>query len=225
MIISSHPTKPNSFMKQSTIILGLALIAAAVTGCVVTSIYPFYRTKDVTFDPALMGKWIAENETNSATASEYWLFESNNSQTLKLLTINGGDWRFETNNSHMMKLTTISGDTTNAYDAVLFNLGGAKFLDCLIRERHEMHTPGHILLRVESLAPELKVSPLDYGWLKELVADKPSTLRHILVPGEAGAESSGENLVLTADTAELQKFIRKHLKTEEAWSSPIVMKR
>lgn len=223
--MSSHPTKLNSVMKRSMMIIGFALIAAVVAGCVVTSIYPFYRPKDAVYDPALMGKWIAENETNSATASEYWLFESNNSQTLKLLTINGGDWRFETNNSHMMKLTTISGDTTNAYDAVLFNLGGAKFLDCLIRERHEMHTPGHILLRVESLAPELKVSPLDIGWLKKLVADKPRAIRHVFVPNEASAESTGENLVLTADTTELQRFIRKHLKTDEAWSSPIVMKR
>jgi len=30
--------------------------------------------------------------------------------------------------------------------------------------------------------------------------------------------------VLTADTVELQRFILEHLKTEEAWGEPIVLK-
>ena len=65
---------------------------------------------------------------------------------------------------------------------------------------------------------------LDYDWLTKLIEKHPKAIRHIVVPKKLG-EDGGGDLVLTADTAELQKFILKHEKTAGAFGDGIVMQR
>ena len=184
----------------STLAVALLLLA----GCVVTSVYPYYTAKDVTFDPALLGTWSDPAKTNAD--AEAWVFEKLEAQTYK--------W------------TVRESKETNAFDAHLFTLGGAKFLDALPRERAEYNTPAHVLLRVIRLQPQLELQILSYDWLAKLVESKPKAIRHVVVPKEAGSSDKGGGLLtLTADTAELQKFIRKHLNNTNAWGEPLVMKK
>jgi hypothetical protein len=204
MKTNNEPTRLNHNRKLGALFAGIIIVAGLIAGCVVTSVYPYYQTKDVSFDAALLGKWIPADATNASTADEFWTFEKINDRTYKLTTID---------------------NKTNQYDAVLFNLGGATFLDCLTRERGEIQTPSHILLRTEIVQSQLKMTLLDYKWLGELIEKNPRAIRHIIVANEAGTDGGGGQLVLTADTAELQKFILKHLKTKEAWGDPLVMKR
>lgn len=181
--------------------IGIALVLLA--GCVVNSVYPFYTAKDLTFDPALLGVWSDPEETN--TSQETWTFEQLGVQTYKL--------------------TIRDGSETNEFDTHLFTLGGQKFLDSLPRSRAEYHTPSHFLLRVKRIAPSLELQLLNYEWLKELVEKKPKTIRHIIVPDKAGDSQDKGTLTLTADTAELQKFVLKHLNNTNAWIDPMVMKK
>ena len=204
MKTNNEPTRLNHNRKLGALFAGIIIVAGLIAGCVVTSVYPYYQTKDVSFDAALLGKWIPADATNASTADEFWTFEKINDRTYKLTTID---------------------NKTNQYDAVLFNLGGATFLDCLTRERGEIQTPSHILLRTEIVQSQLKMTLLDYKWLGDLIEKNPRAIRHIIVANEAGTDGGGGQLVLTADTAELQKFILKHLKTKEAWGDPLVMKR
>lgn len=189
-------------MKRITVsILGVALILLA--GCVVTSVYPYYTAKDLTFDPALLGTWSDPAETNADR--ETWTFEKLEAQTYKLVIR-------DTNK-------------TNEFDVHLFTLGNAKFLDALPRERHEYTTPNHVLLHVKNLQPQLELRVLSYDWLGKLLETNPKAIRHIVVPkGPRDSDDRGE-ITLTADTAELQKFIRKHLKNADAWGDPMVMKK
>lgn len=190
-------------MKRITVtLLGLALVLMA--GCVVTSVYPYYTAKDLTFDPALLGDWREPDKTNAE--AELWTFEKLEAQTYK--------WTVRDNNK------------TNEFDAHLFTLGGAKLIDALPRERHDYHTPGHVLLRVSKLQSQLEFQILNYEWLAKLVEANPKAIRHVVVPKEAGTSDKDEGLiVLTADTAELQKFIRKQLNNTNAWGEPMVMKK
>lgn len=182
---------------------GIMIVACLIAGCVVMSIYPYYKAKDVSFDDALLGKWIPEEATNASAASEFWTFEKINDRTYKLTTVEG---------------------KTNQYDVVRFKLGGATFLDCLTRERSDVQTPNHILMRTEIVGSQLKMELLDYKWLCDLIEKNPRVIRHVLVANESGSGGGGQ-VVLTADTAELQKFILKHLKTTNAWVEPLIMKR
>jgi len=182
-------------------LLGLTLIG--LTGCVVSSVYPYYTAKDVGFDLALLGTWSDPEETN--VARETWTFEKIGSQTYQL--------------------TTRDDSETNTFDVHLFTLRGQKFLDCLPRERHAYTAPTHVLLRVKSIQPRLEMDLLDYEWLGNLVEANPKAIRHVSIPGAAGGSKRDALLTLTAETIELQKFILKHLKTEAAWGDPMIMKK
>jgi hypothetical protein len=178
---------------------GLALMAF-LAGCVVTSVYPFYADKDVVFDPLLLGAWAETGSTNSANEQ----------------------WRFEKADGQAYKFTIQETEKRTEFDAHLFNLKGILFLDLYPRERPDYSLPPHYLLKVARIAPALEVSVLDYDWLTKLIEDHPNAVRHVVVPKKLG-ESGGGEIVLTADTKELQTFILKHLKTEGAFGKGQVM--
>lgn len=191
--------------KPSLARLAFQALAGAVllfSGCVVMSIYPYYTAKDVTFDPALLGTW--SDPVDTSATKETWTFTKQEAQSYRL---------------------EIRGDNkTNAFGAHLFTLSGAKFLDALPCERHEYNTPAHLLLRVTSLQPQLEMHVLNYEWLAKLLEKNPKALRHIVVPKSSCSED-GEMLTLTAETKELQQFIRKHLNDTNAWSEVMVLKK
>ena len=173
-----------------------------LTGCVVTSICPFYQTKDLTFDPALLGVW--QDAKEDSTDKETWTFEKLDDRTYKLI--------------------ATDGEKKNEFDAHLFQLKGALFLDLLSRERPDNAAPLHFLMRVDAVSPNLQMRLLKYEWLAKLVEQNPKVIRHTIVP-KKGGDGEGGDLVLTADTAELQKFTVKHLKTADAWSDPVKLKK
>ncbi len=181
--------------------IGLALMTMLV-GCVVTSVYPFYTAKDVVFDPALIGTWAEAGSTNAAN----------------------DHWRFEKAHGQAYKLTVQDNEKRTEYDAHLFKLKGGLFLDFCPRERPDNALPVHYLLKVTRVAPALEMNLLDYEWLKTLLEKNKKAIRHIVVPKKLGEAGDGD-LFLTADTAELQKFVLMHEKTEGAFGRSEVMLR
>jgi hypothetical protein len=71
-------------------------------------------------------------------------------------------------------------------------------------------------MRLDSLSPQLELRLLNYDWLAKLVEKNLKAIGHTIVPKKAGNGSDGGDLVITADTAELQRFISRHLKTAAA---------
>ena len=83
----------NHFMK--TRILKLVVSGAALSmlaGCIVLSVYPFYNTKDLIFDPNLAGRWAKADTTN-----EFWQFTASGEKSYTL--------------------TTVDASSTNCFDA------------------------------------------------------------------------------------------------------------
>ena len=181
---------------------GVAL--TLLTGCVTLSVYPYYNAKDVQFDPALIGVWVEPGKSDSE----------------------GQSWSFEKINDQTYRMTVTDQNDKTEFDARLFKLKDYTFLDCLVREHSDYSAPCHLLLRVDRLQPTLELRPLDYEWLGKLLEKQPKALRHTIVT-HASAPKGDEtkNFVLTADTAELQKFVLKHIQTKEAWDDALVMKR
>jgi hypothetical protein len=175
-------------------LLPLAGCALLLAACLVTSVYPFYTGKDVAFEPALAGNW-----TNSTDAQERWGFEAINTNSYRL--------------------TYITKDSTNVMQATLFKLRGNLFLDLFTSEIKDdvqpPPIPSHFLFRMNQIKPSVKMAPLNYEWLAKLLDANPKALRHHLIGDEKDKDK--QRLVLTADTAELQKFIIKHLYTTDAW--------
>lgn len=188
-------------MKKLTFAL-MTAGAAVLTGCLVTSVYPFHTEKDLAFEPGLVGDW-----TNVKEAGDHW--------------------KFEKEGSNAYRLTYSSGDKTNVVQAHLFKLRGESFLDLFTPEGNDQiqppPIPSHFLLRVFQLQPAVRMASLDYDWLKETLAANPKALRHHVI--KLGDKPDDERIVLTADTAELQMFVINHLKTKEAWKDDFELKR
>jgi hypothetical protein len=173
----------------------LAVSLVALAGCVVTSIYPYYTAKDIVTDPALAGQWAEAGETN--VARKHWQFEAGTNQTYTLF-VQDGDERTE-------------------FTAHLFQLKNHRFIDALPVNRADDQVPPHYLLHVRRLdGAELVMSIMSYGWLEELVKQRPKAIRHLWIDPKADEPASGR-LVLTADTVELQAFVLKHLDNTNAF--------
>jgi hypothetical protein len=192
--------KPEAYMKTTKEMTILLVSAAAVifVGCVATSVYPFYGEKDVVFEPALLGHWTKPQHPEER-------------------------WTFERDNRNGYRVACVSTDSTNTGQAHSFKLGGQMFLDLSAPTWKEdiqpEPVPSHILTRVTQVRPALKMSDLSYDWLKELLATNPAAIRHLVI--RTGDKPEDRRVVLTADTAELQRFVLSHLKTERAWKESL----
>ena len=182
----------------------IALISAALflTGCLITSVYPFYSGKTSVFEPALLGQW-----RNVHQPGERWMFEQKGE------------------NAYL--LTYVSGGKISVLNARSFQLRGHLFLDLFFTDLpadiQPPPIPSHMLLRVFQMDPTLKLAPLDYPWLTRILAENPAALRHHVI--KSGDRPPDRRIVLTAETAELQQFIIQHLNTSEAWADSLELKR
>jgi hypothetical protein len=176
------------------ILIAAGLALTLVSGCVVTSVYPFYLEKDVVFEPALLGSW-----QKAGQPDEHWTFARDKA------------------NGYLV--TCVSKDTTNVFQGHAFKLHGEKFLDLSTAQWKEdiqpEPVPSHLLVRIGQIAPSLKMANLKYDWLGELVARSPEAIRNIVI--KTGDRPEDRRVVLTADTAELQRFVIKNLKTKGDW--------
>jgi hypothetical protein len=104
-------------------------------------------------------------------------------------------------------------------------LGGFLFLDTQVEgpeminnDFYRMHfIPGHIFSRVRLEGDNLSLAMLDPDSLKKMIEEKKADIGHELF-GDDG-------IVLTAPTAELQKFMLKCAGDTEAFGEPMKLKR
>jgi hypothetical protein len=178
-------------MKKRNLIAIVA--AAALLAACIPSVNPFYTEKDVVLDPNLLGEW---QEKDNANNPEIWKFEQS------------------TNNA--FDLTVTEEGKTGKFRAHLFKLKQERFLDLIPTECNFATNqaylvgfsvfPGHLLMRVGQTDPELQIAVCDYDWLGKFLQKNPKALGHHM---------EDENMVLTADTRDLQKFVMNHLGTNQ----------
>ena len=172
-------------------IWGLALSAALVvlTGCDVSSVFPFFAEKDVVTDDAILGTWKDsegyEIKRGEGKAYEFAMLPKNDKQSGTL---------------H------------------LFELGGVRFMDLHFKtiEAPQMIEP-HLLCKVHTLQPTVKVVWLKASWVKAQLAKNPQ-----LRPASPGEKS---DVVLAGSTADLRQFLLKNKDNPEAWDTETEWKR
>ncbi len=171
-----------------------------LAGCIVTSVYPFYTSKDIVAEPGLAGKWASTNDEN-----EHWTFEKDETKAFRL--------------------TYTTKSSTNIISATPFKLGENKLLDLMGDPEAGSETqpppiPSHFLLRLVRTSPNVTMVPMDYDWLTQVITNNPAAIRHHFI-----GEGEKRRMVLTADTKELQGFVISHLRTKEAWGEAIELRR
>lgn len=173
----------------------LVASAALFCACFPLSINPIYTDKDRVFVPQLLGRWSGED------SETIWAFSAHDPDSYRL---------------------ELSGEEeeTAVFTVHLARVEGTLLIDFLPghpqkdedEELEEMHLLRlHSFAVVEQLEPTLKMSFLRQDWLEKFLEENPQALGHM---------QRGDRLILTASTADVQKFVLKHLKTEGAFTDP-----
>jgi len=183
-------------------LIAIAGAALLLVACI-PSINPFYTDKDMINDPHLAGEWQEKANTN-----------------------NPFTWTFEATTNHAYNLTVAEHGKIGKFSAHLFQLKQERFLDLIPTDcdyaatQDEMVAyamfPGHLLVRVGGIDPELKLAGCDYDWLQKFLVRNPNAIAHHV---------EDDRIVLTGETKDLQKFVLKHLGTNELFQDYGVMTR
>lgn len=183
--------------------LGVVALCILMAGCVPT-LYPLYTPETLTFEEKLLGTWKEKPESE-----ESWSFERGENKVYKL-TLNEEEGK------------------KSPFEARLVKLEGAIFLDMFaVREAFDetklgpwyraSMIPGHLIIKLGKIGDTLELSLMDPNWLKEQLKANPKMLEHAFL--------DEDNFIITAKTAELQAFFKKHANTKEAWGDPGVLKK
>ncbi len=183
--------------------VALAATALLLTACI-PSVHPFYTEKDVVFDTRLLGEWQPKDDSDEP---ELWKFEQGEDKSYKLT-------------------VTEKKDKHGKFAAHLFKLKNGYFLDITATECElapdqadlvaASLIPGHLILRVPQIEPELQLAFTDYEWLEKFLKANPKALAH---------RKHDDSLLLTATTRELQRFVLKHSGADELFPKPREMLR
>jgi len=183
-------------------IIGLAAVAVLLAGCWQKSVYPFYTEKDLIGDPKLAGTWSEKADAEG----------------------NRNTWSFMDVGEKRLEVVVQDKNTKYEFEVRLFKLGDARFLDFEGKARGISTVPAHHLFRVVELGNELKLAPLNTDWVQKWLRKNPGALSYVtLIDPEHRDDREKDELVLTADTKALQKFVREHLNEKDFFVEPTLM--
>jgi hypothetical protein len=184
------------------VLAALGLTVLLFAACV-PSVNPFYTDKDIVSDPALAGVW---SDADGGDKPDTWTFAPAEKPD---------------KSGYTLTLSEESGKRTGKFKAVLFKLGAERFLDLEPIQVDLAETqagltkaaliPGHLLLRVYQIGPELRIVITSPDWCDKYLDAHPDALAH-------RREHDPDALFFTATTAELQKFVLAHLGDDELFA-------
>jgi hypothetical protein len=179
----------------------IALIAAmaCMSSCLVSSLHPFFKKDDKRFDPLMVGQWL---DTDSCL----WVIEANKTSESFM-----GPEKHDS--SYRVTYYEEEDGPPSKLVGTLFSVKGVDYVDftpdpdedhCMVDMTCFHHVPVHTLARVQYNKDSIMLFWYGDEWLNELFEEKRIRIKHEKVAG-----LGYDRHVLTADTDELQKFIRK----------------
>jgi len=179
---------------------GFLLLAA--TGCV-PSIHPLYTPETLAAEPGLPGVWVSDD------GSARWDFRPSGTKEYDL--------------RYTERDVKNGAETAASFSARVVRLGKFRFLDiCPVKLEpgndlyRALFIPSHLFLRLEIEGDKLRLAILDGDWLKKELRGGRVALAHERI----GDERSGREILLTASTRELQRFMLAQGGNAKAFPEP-----
>jgi hypothetical protein len=191
-------------MKRKAILF-VILIGLMMSGCLVSSLHPFYKMKDKIFDEALIGNWL---DTDSAV----WIIQPNKTTDAFM-----APERIDS--TYSIKYYE-DKDALSYLQATLFVLNGQKYVDfypdpdeehCDSEMTSIHHIPVHTLARMQFNKDTMMFFWFGEEWLNELFENNRVRIDHETISIDSDYHSN----ILTAETDDLQKFILKYMNDKK----------
>jgi hypothetical protein len=185
-------------MKRSKVLV-IILALASMTGCLVSSLHPFYKEQDKFFDTAMVGNWIDGD-------SCIWTIFPN--------MVSEAFMSPEKHDSSYVVTYYEEDHKKSILTGTLFQLNGVDYVDFTPRPGEDHfssdltsyhYVPVHTLARVQYCSDSILIYWYGDEWLNELFEQNRIRIKH-----ETVLSQDYDRHVLTADTDELQKFIKKY---------------
>ena len=205
----SGPTLPSIASKNGkriSVLAMAALLLVIMSGCLVKSLHPFYTNKDIVYRNDILGTYTDQDKGT-------WTIEQ------KL--IKNGTWRPldpEVTSYYLLKMVD-QKKRTITFRGVLFKLDNNLYVDFYLEKSDDrddetdlfaMHVLGvHTVARVTITKNELHLNWYNEKWLSDLFKENKIRLAH--------EKLDDDNIVLTASTQELQKFMKKFANDPKAF--------
>jgi len=185
-------------MKTRIVILSV-LIAVIVSSCLVKSLHPFFKEKDVVFKKGIIGTWLDQDRgkwTICQAKTGLGIFGSQTGDSLL--------------NYYTVSLNDKDG--VSKFIAHQFKLNNQLYVDFF---PDDINTPdimsfhlvkAHSIAKIEVFADSIKLKWFNEIWLADLFKNNKIRISHETI----SEESKDKSYVLTASTDELQKFIIKY---------------
>ena len=190
-------------MKTKNIVL-MSLIILLLSGCLVKSLHPFYKENQSLFKKELIGTWTGKD-------SSIW----NIVQGKKTTGLFKPDMP---ENAYLITYTDKKGSAV--FKVHLFQLENHLFLDFYPEDADAagsndlmtMHlVPMHTVARIELIAGHIVIRWYNEEWLISLFKQNKIRIPHEKIPYESGKVNDNDfQVILTASTDELQKFMLKY---------------
>jgi hypothetical protein len=201
-------------MKKVPIILGFTFLLIFLSSCL-TTLHPIFTEKDLAYDPKLIGIWNIEREGNKERVTISNLATEN---SLEL----PGNISGIKEKGYLISYQHDHGEDPERYIAFLVRIGKYLYFDYYpafkkedqkIDELFGAHlVKMHTSYRVEILNDgNFELSQLDGSYVKSLIDQKKIRISH--------ETSADDNIVITASTSELQRYLIKYSDEPEAYDS------
>lgn len=186
-------------MKKALVSLTI-LTMLAMSSCLVSSLHPFFKSKDKVYDPAMLGSWIDGD-------SCIWTIEKN---------MISEEFMGPERADSTYRITYYEEEgMIGMFTGTLFRLKGNLYVDFYPdpNEDHHLsdftsmhHFPTHTLARIGLDSEGIMLYWYGEEWLTDLFEQNRIRIKHETI--EIGADFTRH--VLTAPTDDLQKFITKY---------------
>lgn len=195
----------NTNVMKRSIVISIILLAFAMQGCIVISVHPFYRESDVVYRKELEGNWIDQDDNNwrihrnPYKINSYELHMKKDGREVQLL-----GHLFTIKDDLYLDMVPVSDNTP---EVTVFDL-------------HMI--PMHSVARVTHIdSKEVTIKWFNEEWLRKMFTENRIKISHEMLM-DANPKSKDDGMyLLTASTDELQGFIKKYGRDEEAYDADL----
>ena len=207
-------------MKKVSILLSFTFLLIFLSSCLNT-LHPIFTEKDLAYDPKLIGTWNTENQGNkgkviiSNLATESSIELPGNISSIK-------------QKGYLITYEDKDHEGTKRYIAFLVRIGKHLYFDYYpddkkddqkIDEFFNAHLiKTHTSYRVDIYKDgSFELSQLAEGYVAKLIDEKKIRISH--------EKYTGDNILITASTSELQQYLIKYSDEPEAYDEKTIFKK